>query len=156
MDQLNLNHDLDTNSEEYGEKSKQLCDGCSKCCEYFALEIDTPETEDEFQNIRWYLLHEKVKLFITEEIDEDDETPEGEEVEVTEHWFLQIYNPCKKLAPDGKCSIYSTRPEICKDHSHENCEKYGAADDEIASFTDAEAFWKWAVETYDFIDENPQ
>src|SRR3990167_3200232 len=33
-----------------------LCDHCTaKCCRYFALPLDTPKTQRDFDFIRWYL-----------------------------------------------------------------------------------------------------
>ncbi|MGE0793685.1 MAG: YkgJ family cysteine cluster protein [Candidatus Woesearchaeota archaeon] len=137
------------------------CEGCSKCCEYIALEIDAPTTEEEIENIKWYLLHKNVKVFITEEeveTEDNDDVPEGTEVEVEveveEKWNLQFYTPCKELLPNGLCGKYEQRPNICKEHSIENCEQYGDTSEEIASFTDADEFWRWAQEKYDFIDDN--
>ena len=37
-------------------------------------------------------------------------------------WFLLVNNPCSHLLPDGRCGIYETRPQICRDHSNDNCE----------------------------------
>jgi len=33
------------------------------CCRYFALQIDNPKTADDYDNIRWYLVHENVVAF---------------------------------------------------------------------------------------------
>ena len=36
------------------------CTKCTGlCCRYFALPIDTPEEWDDYDDIRWYLCHEK-------------------------------------------------------------------------------------------------
>lgn len=84
------------------------CDTCNAlCCKYFCLEIDQPDTIEEYENIRWYLLHEGTSVHIDEEDD----------------WYLQIYNPCKML--DGnRCSIYDNRPLICRNYG-ETCEITG-------------------------------
>lgn len=83
-----------------------LCQYCTaKCCKYFALPIDTPEDERDWQFIRWYLLHEAATLF------KEDE-----------HWYLLVHTQCKHLQPDNRCGIYDTRPTICREYSTENCE----------------------------------
>jgi Fe-S-cluster containining protein len=83
-----------------------LCDFCpAKCCRYFALPIETPEKRKDFEFIRWYLLHERASIF-TE--DED--------------WYLLVHTRCKHLGEDNRCGIYSTRPQICRDYSTDNCE----------------------------------
>ena len=83
-----------------------LCSYCrAKCCGYFALPIDTPEDWDDFEFIRWYLLHERATIFT-----EDD------------CWYLLVHNGCKRLRDDKLCGIYETRPEICRDYTTKNCE----------------------------------
>ena len=48
-------------------KDKVLCDYCTaKCCRYFALPLETPTTREEFEYIRWFLLHDQATV-ITEE-----------------------------------------------------------------------------------------
>ena len=48
-------------------KDVNLCEYCTaKCCHYFALPIDTPETPEDFDFIRWYLLHERASVFLDE------------------------------------------------------------------------------------------
>jgi len=83
-----------------------LCEHCTaKCCRYFALPIETPETEEDFQFIRWYLLHGNASVF-TE--DED--------------WYLLVHAICKHLQPDNRCGTYATRPQICRDYTTDVCE----------------------------------
>jgi Fe-S-cluster containining protein len=83
-----------------------LCSYCSaKCCCYFALPIETPETWKDFEYIRWYLLHQQATVFV-----EDD------------CWYLLVYNRCKYLRDDNLCSHYETRPQICRDYTTRNCE----------------------------------
>ena len=83
-----------------------LCGHCTaKCCCYFALHIDAPETWKDFEHIRWYLLHERAAVFI-----EDD------------CWYLLVYNRCNYLREDNLCSSYKTRPRICRDYGTKNCE----------------------------------
>ena len=41
-----------------------LCNHCSaKCCRYFALPIEDPETVEDWEFIRWYLLHDSATVF---------------------------------------------------------------------------------------------
>ncbi len=83
-----------------------LCEHCvGKCCRYFALPIDTPDEINEFENIRWYMLHGRVSMFV------DEGT-----------WYLMVHTPCDKLQPDYRCGIYETRPLICRAYSTDNCE----------------------------------
>ena len=83
-----------------------LCKKCNaKCCKYFALQIDTPKSKIDFENIRWYIAHKKVSIFIEKR-----------------KWYLQISNKCEYLLGNNKCSIYDKRPIICKEHETSVCE----------------------------------
>ena len=84
-------------------------DKCARCggtcCSYFALQIDSPKTYDDFDDIRWYVSHRGVQVF-----------KEGR------RWYLQVEVVCNHLSPVGLCGIYASRPKICSDHSVNNCE----------------------------------
>ena len=83
-----------------------LCDHCTaKCCRYFALPIDGPTTIEDWEFIRWYLVHEAATLF------KEDDT-----------WYLLVHTVCKHLQDDNRCGIYHTRPIICREYSTDNCE----------------------------------
>ncbi len=83
-----------------------LCDHCTaKCCRYFALPIDTPTNREDFENMRWYMLHGDISVFV------DDG-----------NWFLLVHNDCDHLDDDHRCGIYDDRPTICRRYSTANCE----------------------------------
>lgn len=83
-----------------------LCTYCTaRCCRYFALPIDTPTTWEDFDTLRWFIMHERTAIFV------DDET-----------WYLLVYGDCKHLQPDHRCGHYDERPQICRDYSTDNCE----------------------------------
>ena len=83
-----------------------LCAFCNaKCCRYFALPIETPEDWEDFEFIRWYLLHERATVFV-----EDGD------------WYLLVHNKCKALRDDNMCGAYETRPQICRDYKTDKCE----------------------------------
>ena len=83
-----------------------LCDHCTaKCCRYFALPLETPTTEEEFEYIRWFLLHDRAAVF----------TEEGS-------WYLLVHTECKHLQADNRCGIYTTRPRVCREYSTHDCE----------------------------------
>ncbi|MAT73067.1 MAG: zinc/iron-chelating domain-containing protein [Planctomycetaceae bacterium] len=83
-----------------------LCEHCTaKCCQYFALPIDEPETFEELEYLRWFLLHDRASVF-----KEDDD------------WYLLVHTTCKHLQADNRCGIYDTRPQICRDYTTDNCE----------------------------------
>ena len=87
-------------------KHEIACSYCpAKCCCYFALPIETPEDWDDFEYIRWYLLHERATVFT------EDNT-----------WYILVHNRCKCLGDDNLCKQYDTRPQICRDYTTDNCE----------------------------------
>jgi len=83
-----------------------LCEYCTaKCCRYFALPIENPDTYSELEYLRWFLLHERASVF-----KEDDD------------WYLLVHTKCKHLQDNNMCGIYDTRPEICREYTTKNCE----------------------------------
>ena len=93
-------------SKDKDKASKGCPPECgAKCCTYFALEIDEPEDEDDCDNIRWYLLHERVGIYIAEEA-----------------WHLLVENPCVALDVLGRCARYRDRPSVCRGYGKDACE----------------------------------
>ncbi len=106
------------------------CDDCgAQCCRYTATQIDTPTSKREYDFIRWYLLHHDVSVFI-------------------DHgggWYIEFASPCAMLATDNRCSIYDTRPQICRRHgvNDTDCEFHGATEPYKVRFSTAQAFERW-------------
>jgi len=88
-------------------EKKTLCDKCSGlCCRYFALPIDTPQDKEDYDDIRWYLCHEGITVFV-----EDGD------------WYINIKNKCRHLSKNGsRCDIYNKRPRICREYSTKDCD----------------------------------
>jgi len=88
--------------------SCQECGG--RCCRYVALGIDPPKNRTARENIRWYLLHENVSVFVDHE----------------KGWYVEFTTPCTAQAPDLRCTVYENRPKICQDYgnAHGDCEYY--------------------------------
>jgi len=83
---------------------RKRCKGL--CCRYFAFPIDTPEDWDDYDDVRWYLAHENVSVFVEEDV-----------------WYLNIKNKCRHLSEKNfKCQIYDKRPNICRDYKPVNCD----------------------------------
>jgi len=88
------------------------CGGCTAlCCSYFALEIDAPEEPADFENLRWYIIHQGVNIFVDDGV-----------------WFLQIFRKCTWLE-GNRCGRYDDRPQICREYSDELCDRDGAESD---------------------------
>ncbi|HUV41485.1 MAG TPA: YkgJ family cysteine cluster protein [Sedimentisphaerales bacterium] len=87
---------------------KKLCHRCNGlCCRYFALPIDTPEDKGDYDDIRWYLCHKAITVFVEE----------GD-------WYINIKNRCRYLSANGrKCKIYNKRPRICRGYTTRDCDR---------------------------------
>jgi Fe-S-cluster containining protein len=108
--------------------SPSLCDQCSGlCCRYFALPLENPETVRDYDNIRWYLLHENVVVFIEKK-----------------QWYIGILSKCKALLPDNRCGIYEDRPRVCREFSTRNCDYHGGDYGFEKLFTSAEQLREYA------------
>jgi len=121
-------------------KRERDCILCkAKCCRHVATGIDTPTCKRDYDNIRWYLMHENVHVFI----DMDGE------------WTIEFFTPCKNLLPDNTCAIYSERPRVCRDYpaADEMCEYEDDEPPYKELFTTVEEFesylqkkgieWRW-------------
>lgn len=105
-----------------------LCDRCTAlCCRYFALQIDEPETPEQFDDIRWYLMHEAVHIFV-----EDGE------------WYLSVQSRCQNLLDDNRCGVYEDRPRVCREYTTDNCDYHVGEYDYEQYFTSAEQLEAYA------------
>ena len=113
-----------------GEDTPRLKDACGRCgaycCTYYTLPIEKPETLEDFDDIRWFLMHEGNYVFV-----EDGE------------WYLNVNGRCKNLVRDGGCMAYDKRPKICRRHgkSEEPCEFFSDYEFEEQFFTPQEIEW---------------
>jgi Fe-S-cluster containining protein len=88
-----------------------------------------PTTRHDFDNIRWYLMHPGVRVY----------------VEDTGQWFIQFMSRCQNLGADNLCKIYDTRPQICRELQPTECEfALGPGDQHY--FTTLAEFESWAAE----------
>lgn len=83
-----------------------LCEHCAAaCCRYLALPIEKPSNARDYDDIRWYLMHEGISIFV-----EDGD------------WYIQIQTRCKNLGEDNRCMVYEERPEICAEFQPVGCD----------------------------------
>jgi Fe-S-cluster containining protein len=99
-----------------GKNDQTLCDHClpAKCCLYFALEIDTPTSRDDFSDMLWYIAHDKIEIFVEDK-----------------KWYLKVLNRCRMLNEYNMCSIYDRRPNICREYSIQNCEYEAESENDL-------------------------
>ena len=107
------------------------CEQCTaECCHDVTVEIDAPETLDDWKHIRWMVAHKNVSVYLD---NEDD-------------WVVEFQTPCDML--DGnRCRIYKTRPKICKDHALDSCVRNGVGKVEKLRFDTLDQVEKHIEET---------
>ncbi|MSR86389.1 hypothetical protein EXS74_03260 [Candidatus Woesearchaeota archaeon] len=82
------------------------CEDCrAECCREVCVEMDAPETIEDWDILRWMVAHENVAVYI------DDE----------DAWLVEFKTKCRKLNDQNRCTIYKTRPKICSEHPVDNC-----------------------------------
>lgn len=81
------------------------CTSCGFCCTYVAYDINPPTTVKRATEILWHLYHPGVVIYF-----------DGED------WYGQFMSRCRQLGDNGKCSIYTRRPHICRQHPETQCE----------------------------------
>lgn len=97
------------------------CSFCvqSKCCTYVTQLIPTPRSKYDFDHLLWQVSHQGVQVYK----DKDG-------------WFLLFQTRCTHLQPGGRCGIYATRPQVCRDHSNDFCEYDAPAEEGFDLFFD--------------------
>ena len=82
------------------------CEDCrAECCREISVEIDVPETMQDWDTIRWMVAHENVAVYTDEEGD----------------WLVEFKTKCAKLDTNNRCTIYKTRPKVCSEHPVDDC-----------------------------------
>jgi len=101
----------------------------ARCCRYVATQIDEPSSKREYDNIRWYLLHENVSVFVDHDGD----------------WFLEFKSDCTALGEDLRCENYDNRPRICRKHGETRapCEFHAEGKPHVYEFFTSAEFEKY-------------
>lgn len=119
---------------------KTLCAKCSAmCCRYIALPFDEPTDRESFDEARWFLMHEGVTVFVS-----DDQ------------WYVSVATPCKHLDEQGMCSVYPKRPQICRDYADENCDYCGGDYEYSLFFCHPEQMEAYANEVLGENEDKPK
>ena len=109
------------------------CDKCDgNCCQVLVIEIETPETRDDFEDIKWYLYHPGVSVYI----DTDNA------------WNVQFDSKCRYLGGNGRCLIYDKRTPVCRKARVEECHVNKKEIREF--FGSVENYEKWLEEEQEF------
>ena len=107
-----------------------VCEHCTAvCCKYLALPLDTPTRPRDFDDLRWYLMHEHISVFI-----EDGA------------WYIQFATRCRNLQADNRCGVYANRPQICREYKAGECDYESGSHDYEHLFTRPEHIEAYAAE----------
>lgn len=103
------------------------CNGL--CCRHIAKEIDRPTTKTDFDNLRWYLMHENVKVGI----------------DLDNNWMLEVATGCRHLQSDHCCAIYDKRPALCREYPgiDDSCEHEDKSSSYKLLFTNDNELVRW-------------
>ena len=96
----------------------QKCKGL--CCTGLSIPVDKPKNKKEVDELRFYIVHKNIKIYIR-----------------SNRWYVLVDEKCENLGRNNLCKEYETRPMICRDHSHDECEYWGDFFDTLFN-TDAE------------------
>lgn len=107
---------LTTLSRTLDPNDPEPCRHCGHCCRYVTVKLDSPRARTDYDEIRWFLLHENVCVFVD-----------------TDGWFVEFHTVCRKLE-EWRCGDYAGRPQVCSDYAVDNCERYGEGDAHLHYF----------------------
>lgn len=95
--------------EEKKMSTEEICIQCHACCMYITVPIEPPEDEETIQLYLWYLYHKNIEIYLDHK----------------NQWQILMKTPCENLLPNGYCSIYENRPQICREYDPNNCSRTG-------------------------------
>ncbi|MBI5359594.1 MAG: YkgJ family cysteine cluster protein [Planctomycetes bacterium] len=112
---------------------KHPCVKCNAaCCRYIAIEIPEPKDISDFELVKWYLDHEKVTVYIDEDMD----------------WFAHVEVQCKHIGKQNECRIYEKRSQICREYGVHECERYDPDSLNFAEFSSTNEFELFFSQNY--------
>jgi Fe-S-cluster containining protein len=87
---------------------KPSCHTCNGlCCRHIALPLDTPKSKTDYDNLRWFLMHNRIVVGIDHE----------------GGWMIEVPTLCRHLKANNRCAEYENRPKLCKTFpANEPCE----------------------------------
>jgi uncharacterized protein len=111
---------------ERGETAR-LCRGCTRCCTYVTVEIDSPRASWEYDQWVWALHHRGVEIY----------------VERPDRWLVHFATRCAELLRSGRCRIHGRHPVMCREHDPRSCERWLPLSETRAWFRTSGALEAW-------------
>lgn len=75
------------------------CKKCkAKCCRYVVIRWTAPRSKADFDELMWFLYHDNFNVFI----------------DTLRRWNLEVICDCAALDTDDKCTVYASRPRVCR------------------------------------------
>lgn len=94
---------------------KNSCGTCNgACCRYVSVNIPTPNSLVDFDEIRWFVSHENVVVY--KDCDDD--------------WIVEFNSMCGELK-DNMCVSYENRPNVCRGYDSRDCTHLSTDDAKI-------------------------
>lgn len=111
------------------QQGEVLCDRCdAKCCKYVCIELEKPETKEDFDWLRFYVMHKNIHVTL----------------DVAGQWALVFDTPCSFLE-GSKCGMYdNTRPSACLQMKPPYCD-YTASPESFVRFDTPEQLEAYAT-----------
>jgi len=99
------------------KKSKCEAEKCGAfCCRYISIHLDAPSTRVDIDEMKWFVSHEGVSVYKDKDGD----------------WLVDVVTKCRYLK-NNRCSIYETRPDVCREYDPDDC-THSAGDIERQEF----------------------
>jgi hypothetical protein len=110
------------------------CFECNQeCCKSVIVEIDKPETHEDWEDVKWQVAHHNVRVLLD---NEDD-------------WCIEFLTECDMMDENGKCKIYNRRPIMCRNHHPDTCIINGEGDYHQILFT-------CIKDVEDYLEKHPE
>ena len=77
----------------------------AECCRYISVFIDTPRSNADFDEIKWFTAHENVTVYKDHE----------------KQWIVEFSTPCIYIEKGNTCRMYGSHPDVCSAYKPETC-----------------------------------
>lgn len=112
----------------------KTCFECNQeCCKSVIIEMDKPETREDWEDIKWQVAHKNVQVILDNE----------------DAWCIEFLTECDEMDENGRCKIYDKRPDMCRNHSSQRC----AVNGEGSYY---EVILKSIKDVEDYLKEHPE